>query len=375
MRRARACRRNTHGEVEYRGFVGSLSALRRASLFTVILLASLLSLLLLFILAVVDYAVQANSFPGAFAIVVGLALLFILLQWLISPSIVRWAIRDRRPITAESNPWVYRTVEEIARQAGVPTPRIWESGDSSPNAFVFGRTVSSAELVVTQALLERLNQDEIRAVLAHEIGHLRHRDVIIMTLMSAVPLIAYVIARLGFEALRGNVRVRGKGAGQAFIIIIASAIVSYAVYLVAQLLVLYLSRTREYYADAYSGAATRDPHLLASAPTKISYGLSLARPDAEPSGLRAFMIGDPVKAQEDYQQPQERSNQSDPDHAGQIDAYELQKPAEQQRKSHWRRANELFGTHPPTYKRILVLEEMEEEIKKGGLPRNIYKFV
>ncbi len=355
--------------------MGSLSALRRASLFTVILLASLLSLLLLFILVVVDYALQANSFPGAFAIVVGLALLFILLQWLISPSIVRWAIRDRRPITAESNPWVYRTVEEIARQAGVPTPKIWESGDSSPNAFVFGRTVSSAELVVTQALLERLNQDEIRAVLAHEIGHLRHRDVIIMTLMSAVPLIAYIIARLGFEALRGNVRVRDKGAASAFLIIIASAVVSYAVYLVAQLLVLYLSRTREYYADAYSGAATRDPHLLASALTKIAYGLSLARPDAEPSGLRAFMIGDPVKAEEDYKELKDRMSRYDLDRDGQLDAYELQKAVEQERKSHWRRANELFGTHPPTYKRILVLEEMEEEIKKGGLPQNIYKFV
>src|SRR5207245_3270339 len=117
--------------------------------------------------------------------------------------------------------------------------------------------------------------------------------------------------RLGFEALRGNVRVRGEGAGQAYIIIIASAIVSYAVYLVAQLLVLYLSRTREYYADAYSGAATRDPHLLASALTKISYGLSLARPDAEPSGLRAFLIGDPVRGQAGGQELQERLNQYD----------------------------------------------------------------
>src|SRR5206468_1018993 len=265
---------NAHGEVEYRGFVGSLSALRRGSLLTVILLFTLLSLLLLVILAIADYALQTNAFPGAFAIVVGLAVLFIFFQLLISPAIVRWAIRDRRPITAESNPWVYQTVVELARQAGVPTPKIWESGDASPNAFVFGRTISSAELVITQGLLERLNQDEIRAVLAHEIGHLRHRDVIIMTLMSAVPLIAYVIARLGFEALRGNVRVRGKGSGQAYLIIIASAIVSYAVYLVAQLLVLYLSRTREYYADAYSGAATRDPHLLASALTKIAYEIA-----------------------------------------------------------------------------------------------------
>src|SRR5207245_576121 len=235
---------------------------------TVFLLFALLSLLLLVILAIADYALQANAFPGALAIVVGLAVLFIFFQWLISPFIVRWAIRDRRPITAESNPWVYRTVEETARQAGVPTPKIWESGDDSPNAFVFGRTISSAELVITQGLLERLNQDEIRAVLAHEIGHLRHRDVIIMTLMSAVPLIAYVIARLGFEALRGNARVRGKGAGQAFIIIIASAIVSYAVYLVAQLLVLYLSRTREYYAAAYSGSAPRAPPTSSSGPIR-----------------------------------------------------------------------------------------------------------
>ena len=355
--------------------MGSLSALRRGSLLTVILLFALLSLLLLVILAIADYALQTQAFPGAFAIVVGLAVLFIFFQWLVSPAIVRWAIRDRRPITAESNLWVYQTVVELARQAGVPTPKIWESGDASPNAFVFGRTISSAELVITQGLLERLNQDEIRAVLAHEIGHLRHRDVIIMTLMSAVPLIAYVIARLGFESLRGNVRMRGKGAGQAYIIIIASAIVSYAVYLVAQLLVLYLSRTREYYADAYSGAATRDPHLLASALTKIAYGLSLARPDEEPSGLRAFMIGDPVKAEEDYQELQDRMSRYDLDRDGQLDAYELQKAVEQERKSHWRRANELFGTHPPTYKRILVLEEMEEEIKKGGLPQNIYKFV
>ncbi len=356
-------------------FMGSLGALRRGSAVTVFLLFSLLSLLLLVLLVIIDFVLQTNAFPGAFAIIVGLALFFILIQWLISPAIVRWAIRGRRPITAETNPWVYRTVEELTRQAGVPTPKIWESADPLPNAFVFGRTVGSAELVITQGLLERLNQDEIRAVLAHEIGHLRHRDVIIMTLMSAVPLIAYVIARMGFEALRGGVRVRGKGAGQALAIIVLSAVVSYAVYLVAQLLVLYLSRTREYYADAYSGAATRDPHLLASALTKITYGLSLARPDSEPSGLRAFMIGDPVKAADDYETMREKMSSYDLDHDGQIDAYELQKAIEQERKSHWRRANELFGTHPPTYMRILMLEEMEQEIKTGGLPQNIYKFV
>jgi heat shock protein HtpX len=355
--------------------VGSLNALRRSSAVTVGLVFALLALFLLAVLVIVDYVVQASAFPNGLVLVVGLALFFILIQWAIAPAIVRWAIRDRRPITPQSNAWLHKTVVETARQAGVPVPKIWESGEGQPNAFVFGRTVRSSELVVTRGLLEHLNQDEIRAVLAHEIGHLRHRDVIIMTLVSAVPLLAYIVARAGFETMRSGVRVRGKGGGQAVLILIVSAIVSYAVYLVTQLLVRHLSRTREYYADAYSGAATRDPHLLASALTKISYGLSLARRDPAPTGLRAFMIGDPVRAASDYEVLRHKMTAYDLDRDGQLDAHELQKAIDTERRNPWRRANELFGTHPPTYKRILMLEEMDEELKKGGLPPNIYEFV
>jgi heat shock protein HtpX len=357
-------------------FMGSLGALRRGSALTVVLVYAVLALLLLIILMIVDVVFQMNAFPGAFLIVVGLALLFMLIQWAISPAIVRWAIRSRTEVTPESNPWLWQTVQELARQANIPPPRhIWVSATPDPNAFVFGRTVGSAELVVTQPLLETLNQEEIHAVLAHEVGHLRHRDVTIMTWVSAVPLVAYILARGGFELLRGSRNVRGKNAGQAIAVAVFVAILSYAVYLVTQLLVLYLSRTRESYADAYSGAATKDPHLLASALTKITYGLSLARPDAEPSGLRAFFIGDPVKAREDYDDLRQRMAQYDLNRDGQIDQYELQKALEVERKSHWRRANELFATHPPTIKRILMLEEMEQEIKQGGVPADIYKFV
>ena len=95
--------------------VGSLNALRRGSVLTVFFVFAFLSLLLLIILAAADYTLQANAFPGAFAIVVGLALFFIFLQWLISPSIVRWAIRQRQAITPQSNPWLYQTVAELAR--------------------------------------------------------------------------------------------------------------------------------------------------------------------------------------------------------------------------------------------------------------------
>ena len=234
--------------------------------------------------------------------------------------------------------------------------------------------MATSELVVTQGLLDGLAADEIRAVIGHEIGHVRHRDVVIMTWVSAVPLLAYILARFGLEAMRGTARSRNKG-GEAALIAAFVALISYVVYLVTQLLVLYLSRTREYYADAYSAAATRDPHLLASALTKISYGLSLARRDDKPSGLRAFFIGDPVKAASDYADLRQRMDTVDLDRDGQLDAFELQRAVEIERRNHWRRANELFSTHPPTFKRILMLEEIEEEMKQGGLPPDVYKFV
>ena len=334
-----------------------------------------LGLLLLGVVVIVDFVLSSRSFPYSLVTVAFLVFLFMFLQWAISPAIVRWAIRGRQEVTAQSNPWLHGTVASLAQQAGVPPPRIWMSSDDAPNAFVFGRSLRSSQLVVTAGLLDRLNADEVRAVIGHEVGHLRHRDVVIMTWVSAVPLLAYIVARVGFEALRGSRNVRGKGAGQAILIAALVAIVSYLVYLVTQMLVLYLSRTREYYADAYSAAATKDPHLLASALTKIAYGLSLARRDSEPSGLRAFFIGDPVKADRDYGDLQQRMQSYDLDRDGQLDAYELQKAVETERKNHWQRANELFRTHPPTYKRILMLEEIEEEMKVGALPADVYKFV
>lgn len=354
--------------------MGSLGALRRGSYATAILVFGFLTLLLLLVLVGVDLVLASRSFPGAFGIVFGLALLFILFQWWVSPLIVRWAIRDRTSVTPQSNQWLYATVQQLAGQAGVPMPRVWTVPDPAPNAFVFGHTLQSAELVVTRGLLENLNQDEIRAVLAHEVGHLRHRDVLIMTVVSAVPLLAYILARGGFEIIRHG-RFQGKRGGQAAAIAVVVAVVSYTIYLVTQLLVLYLSRTREYYADAYSGAATRDPHLLASALTKITYGLSLARKPEEPTGLRAFMIGDPVKASGDHRMLRDRMARYDLDRDGQLDTYELQKAMAHERRTSWARANELFRTHPLTYRRILMLEQLEEEILRGRLPENIYTFV
>lgn len=288
--------------------VGSLRTLRRGSVITIGLLLSLFSLFLLGIVAVIDYFANFDFFPYGLIFLLLVATLFILLQWAVGPAIIRRAARIRHYIDRQDNPWLYDTVARLAAQAQVPLPRIAVVDDQTPNAFVFGRTLNSAVLAVHSGLLQRLNEGEIEGVLAHEIGHLRHRDVITMTIVSAIPIIAYVAARVGLEFLRASGRGRSdKGKGQAVAVAVVIAIISYLVYFITQLLVLHLSRTREYYADSYSAAATGKPRELRSALVKIAYGLSLAPEENEPSGLRAFFIGDPVKSKEDNAELQERS--------------------------------------------------------------------
>jgi len=355
--------------------MGSLGKLRRGSEATVILLLTLFSLFLLGIVALIDYFLEVEFFPFGLIVLILVCAGFILLQWLVSPAIVRWAAHIKYYIKRQDNPWLYDTVQSLASKAQVPMPKVAVINDPTPNAFVFGRTINSAELVVHIGLLERLNKQEVEGVIAHEIGHLRHRDVITMTLVSAIPIVAYILARGGLEMVRATSGGRSsKDKGGAVAAALAVALISYFVYFITQMLVLHLSRTREYYADSYSAAATGNPRYLRSALVKIAYGLSLSRVEKEPSGLRAFFIGDPVKANEDAALLKERMAEYDLNKDGEIDEYELRKAMEHEAKSHWTKANELFSTHPPTYKRILMLEELEEEFNKGRLPKNIYQY-
>jgi len=355
--------------------MGSLGQLRRGSIATITLVIALFSLLFLAITIVIDYFINIEFFPFGLSLLIMLGTLFIFLQWLISPAIVKWAARIRYYIRREDNPWLFDAVADLSSKARVPMPQIAIIEENTPNAFVFGRTLKSATLVVHSGLLIRLNKPEIEAVLAHEIGHLRHRDVITLTVVSAIPIIAYILARGGYEAIKGIGRGgSSKGKGQAAALAVIIAIISYAVYYITQLLVLHLSRTREYYADSYSAALTRNPRNLRSALVKIAYGLSLTPDKDEPSGLRAFFIGDPVKAKTDNAELHAKLTEYDLNMDGEIDEYELRAAMEKEQKSHWKKANELFSTHPSTYKRILVLEQLEEEFKKGRLPENIYQY-
>jgi heat shock protein HtpX len=326
----------------------------------------IITLILLFATLFAIISVIIYYFDIGLYFSIPLILLIVIGQWLLSPTIVSSATKLRYLKRGE-NQFLENMVTELANASHIAPPRLAVVPDSTPNAFVFGRTASSSTLAVHEGLLQKFRPEEIKAVVAHEIGHIKHNDMVIMTLASAVPLVAYIVSRGILWRSGGR---RGKDAGTLILV----GIVSFLVYLISQLLVLYLSRSREFFADTYSAYITGHPRNLRSALAKLTYGLSLSK--KESTGLRAFYIGDPQNAKGEIKPIMRKKREYDLDRDGVLDEHELELAMEQEaQRSPFGQANELFSTHPPTFKRILLLKKIEEEMEHGHLKGDIYRFI
>jgi heat shock protein HtpX len=323
-----------------------------------------------------SYATDLSLSPGATLIsAFALALFFMLIQFLVSPYIVKVTTRLRYLEPGE-NPWLEGVVAKLASAAGVKQPRIATVPDQTPNAFVFGNSTNNMTLAVNEGLLRQLNEQEIEGVIGHELGHIRHKDSIVMTFLAAIPLIAYVIVQMAFQigfyaSTGGGSRGRNNRGGGGALLILAAGVIALIVYFVSQLLVLRLSRLREQFADAFSAYLTGAPRNLESALTRITYGLSLSPQEAH--GARALYISDPALAKQEVQDIVQQKDKYDLDHDGVLDEHELELAMVQEARSKWSSVNEMFATHPPTYKRLILLKQIDQEISARGVQTgNIY---
>jgi heat shock protein HtpX len=197
------------------------------------------------------------------------------------------AMYRAKPATREQLPRVYATVERLTQKIGIPMPKIYVIPSESPNAFATGRNPSHASVAVTQGILDLLNDEELEGVLAHELGHVNNRDILISsvaaTIAGAITYLAQV-AKWGmiFGGVDRDDRDRGGGLAGLLMLFLAP--------LAAMLIQLWVSRTREYQADASGAHYTGNPYALASALAKLdAYSRQLPM-QATPSTAHLFII-------------------------------------------------------------------------------------
>ncbi len=264
------------------------------------------------------------------------------IQYLLGPTIVGWVMKVRY-VSEQEEPALHQMVAELARTAGIPKPKVGISKLSIPNAFAFGRWQGDGRVCVTEGIVKLLNKDELKAVLGHEISHLKHRDMALITLLSVIPMICWYIAwglvwgRCGPDRNGGYVALIGIGA--------------FLLYFITNLLVLYGSRIREYYADAGSVQVGNPPSQLATALYKLVYSNTRMPKEAQnqAGGFKAFFVNDPASAWNEIRD----LRQIDQDKNGVIDDSDLM--ALRSKKIHvgfGGTLKEIFSTHPNMLKRI-----------------------
>ena len=242
-----------------------------------------LTIFLLGVLYVVFVAVLWTAFQSLLAVALFFGL-FSLGQFLFSDRLALWSM-GAEAVDPSAYPDLHRRVERLAQQADLPKPTVAVAKTNVPNAFATGRSQSSSTVCVTTGLLETLDGEQLEGVLAHELAHVKNRDVAVMTIASFLSTIAFLIVRWGWFFGGGHDR-RGNPS------IVVAIAVSLVVWVVSFLLVRALSRYREYAADRGGALITGNPGALASALLAIDSRMDrVPREDLrEQAEMNAFFV-------------------------------------------------------------------------------------
>jgi len=205
---------------------------------------------------------------------------------------------NAQPVTREELPRVYQVVERMTQRIGIPMPKIYVIPTDSPNAFATGRNPQHASVAVTHGILNLLNDDELEGVLAHELGHVKNRDILTSSIAATLAGAITILARMGYWAALfggygsdGRDRDRGGGGIGALIMLILAPIA-------AALIQLAVSRSREYEADATGAHITGNPYALASALEKLDAYSKRLPLQASSTNAHLFIVAPMISARD-----------------------------------------------------------------------------
>ncbi len=245
------------------------------------------------------------------------------IQYYFSDRLALWSM-GAREVGPEQEPKLHGMVERLSAFAGIPKPRVAIADSSMPNAFATGRNPSKSVVAVTTALMERLDEPEIEAVLAHELSHVKNRDVTVITLASFFSTVAFFIMRFSMFGGYGYGRRDRDQSGQAMMLVYVASLL---VWLISFFLIRALSRYRELAADRGSAVLTGAPSQLASALLKINGSMQrIPQEDLRRAeGMNAFFIIPAIRGSS---------------------------------------LMELFSTHPSLERRLQQLRKLEQEMER-----------
>ena len=271
-------------------------------------------------------------------------------QWLFAPYLIEAMYRAKKVSRSEA-PELYDTVERLSRKSGIKVPALMIAKIPIPNAFAYGSPLTGPRVAVTSELLKTLETEEVEAVIGHELGHLRHRDVQIMMFVSILPALFYYFGYSMLWSMRFSSRDERGNAGLAALI----GAVSILVYWVLTMFSLYLSRLREYYADRHSASIVEDGNRkLSEGLVKIAHSaqrMKRRRPETSSlASFKALFIADPDSSGRDIREiSQTGIFTSD---RSLVERYLTR------RITALDRIVEMFSTHPNMVKRLKALQEI-----------------
>ena len=298
-------------------------------------------------LSTLVFTVILSLFSSLSLITLGvLVVAFNIFQWLISPYIID-ALYHTRELPENENPKLHEIVENLSQKSGIKKPKLMLAQIPIPNAFAYGSPIAGTRVAVTSGLLKTLETDEVEAVLGHELGHLRHRDVQIMMFVSLLPALFYYVG-YSFMISSWYRNQRDEGGNSALL-----GLGFMAFSWILNMFILYLSRLREYYADRHSVSIVDDGSrkLSESLAKIVNTTKNMKRTRKETQNLNAFkalFIADPDRAETDSMVISTATSANDQKLVQEIISRKL---------TTLDRIMEIFSTHPNIVKRLRALQE------------------
>lgn len=276
---------------------------------------------------------------------------FNIVQWLIAPYLID-AIYHVKEVTPSEDPTLHAMVDKLSKKSRIKTPKLMKAKMAIPNAFAYSSPIAGSRVAVTTGLLDTLDTEEVEAVIGHELGHLKHRDVQVMMFVSILPAIFYYI---GYSMLLSSMFSRrdSRDSGGAAIIGLASILI----YWILTIFTLYLSRIREYYADRHSASIVEDgPRKLSEGLAKIVNSTNRVKQNSRnkstgSSSFKALFISDPDRSEVDSAALAQLGRG--------MDDRKLVEEVLRRNVTTFDRMMEIFSTHPNIVKRLRALQGLD----------------